>query len=192
MDLGRYVVIRTGLVLSRKEALPGVCFYKYRALSLKNLTEEGQVILAEIADYYTESPLKEEYFTHIGDVLLRLSAPYTSTVITEKEAGLLVPSHFAIIRTNKKVDPYYLNWWLENSRKIFYKFASGGTMMGTISSGYVAEMQFEPPPLEIQKKIGELLKLAKREWQLLSSLRAKKKLLIDMTLDTLTKISKEK
>jgi len=54
--------------------------------------------------------------------------------------------------------------------------------MGTISSGYVAQMPFEPPPMEKQRKIGEMFELLNREQQLLSLLAAKKKQLIDKAL----------
>ena len=182
MNLDEYVAIRTGLVFSRKEAQLGENCPIYPALSLKNITEDGQILLAKIEKYSAVEPLKEEYFTQEGDVLLRLSTPYTAVVITEKEVDLLVPSHFAIIRAKEMVDPRYLRWWLTKKRKWFYKVASGGTMMGTVSSGYVAQMPFEPPPLEKQRKIGELLELVNRERQLLSLLVVKKKQLIDRVL----------
>jgi len=182
MNLDEYTVIRTGLVLSRKEALLDENGQIYRALSLKDVAEDGQILLTGIENYSAVEPLKEEYFTREGDVLLRLSAPYTAVIITKKESGLLVPSHFAIIRTKKMVDPRYLRWWLAKKRKWFYKVASGGTMMGTISSGYVAQMPFEPPPLEKQRKIGEIFELINREQQLHTLLMVKKKRLIDEVL----------
>jgi len=182
VNLAEYAVIRTGLVLSRKEALSDENSQVYRALSLKDITEDGQVLLTEIENYFAVGPLKEEYFTQEGDVLLRLSAPYTAIIITKKETGLLVPSHFAIIRTKKMLDPRYLRWWLEKKRKWFYKVASGGTMMGTISSGYVRQMPFEPLPLEKQRKIGEMFELLNSEQKLLSLLAIKKKQLIDKVL----------
>jgi len=181
-NLDEYTVIRTGLTLSRKEALQGENCQIYPALSLKNVTENGQILLSEIENYAAVEPLKEEYFVREGDVLLRLSAPYTAVIITKDESGLLVPAHFAIIRTKKMVDPRYLRWWLAKKKKWFYKVASGGAMMGTISSGYVAQMPFEPPPLEKQRKIGKLFELLNREQQLLSLLVAKKKQLIDTIL----------
>jgi len=182
MVLGDYVVIRTGLTFSRKEALPGENYHSYPALSLKNVKEDGQVLLTEIEDYSAAEPLKDDYFTQEGDVLLRLNAPYTAGFITKKEIGLLVPSHFAIIRTKEMVDPRYLRWWLTKKRSWFYKVASGGAMMGTISSGYVAQMPFNPPPLEKQCIIGELFELVNREQNLLSLLALKKKQLIDKVL----------
>ena len=183
MKLSEYASIRTGLPLSRKETLPEKSHYKYNALSLKNVLESGYILLSEILPYYASEELKKEYFTHFGDVILRLSVPYTAILITEKETNLLVPSHFAIIRTNKTVDPRYLHWWLIKNRKSLYKNASGGTMMGTISSGYIEEMSFKPPPLEKQRKLAELFSLANREQQLLSLLWARKKQLTDAVLE---------
>ena len=80
------------------------------------------------------------------------------------------------------VDPRYLRWWLTKKRNCFYKAASGGAIMGTISSGYIAQMPFDPPPLEKQCIIGELFELVNKEQKLLSLLAAKKKQLIDKVL----------
>ena len=177
-----YADIRTGLTLSRKEALPGKKGQIYSVLSLKNVKEDGQIVLSEIEKYTAVEQLKEEFFTRKSDVLLRLNTPYSAAVITKNETGLLVPSSFAIIRTKEMVDPRYLRWWLTKKRSWFYKVASGGAMMGTISSGYVAQMPFNPPPLEKQCIIGELFELVNREQNLLSLLALKKKQLIDKVL----------
>ena len=185
MNLGNYSTVRTGLVLSRKEAQQDNGHYIYRALSLRNVTEDGQILLAEIEDYSAIEPLKGEYFTHNSDVLIRLSTPYTAILISEKEANLLVPSHFAIIRVNEMVDPHYLHWWLGKNKKWLYKNASGGTIMGTISSGYISEMIFKPPPMEKQRRIRELLELSNREQHLFSLLGTKKKHLINAILKKL-------
>lgn len=185
LKLGKLATIRTGLVFSRKEAPPNENYYKYNALSLKNITEDRQINKAETDVYYASEQLKEEFFTQNGDVLLRLSAPYTAVLITETEIGLLIPSHFAIIRAGEKLDPYYLHWWLGENKKQFYKNASGATIMGTISSGFIAEMDFEPLKMEMQKIIGEIFALSNQEQQLLSLLADKRKLLTDVILKRL-------
>ena len=182
LKLGDFAFIRTGLVFSRKEAMPDESSLRYRALNLRNITDDGKILLSGIEDYYASDALKKEYFTQASDILLRLSAPYTAILITEEEANLLIPAHFAIIRAKKTLDPHYLHWWLIKNKKQFHKMASGGTMMGTISSGYVADMPFEPPPIESQQQVARLLKLANQEQQLLSVLSEKKKRLIDATL----------
>ena len=174
-------------MLSRKEAPPDMNRHKYRMLSLKNVTDDGRILLAEVEDYYAAEALKCEFFTRDGDVLVRLSTPYSIVLIAEEEAGVLISSHFAIIRTAKAIDPRYLHWWLTKNRKRFYQMASGSTMMGTISSGYIADMTFDPPPLERQRQVATLLKMKNREQHLLSLLSEKKKKLIDATIKKITK-----
>jgi restriction endonuclease S subunit len=66
--------------------------------------------------------------------------------------------------------------------------ASGGTMMGTISSGYIATLKINPPPIEQQRQIGEFLRLANQEQQLLTKLMAKKRLLADTMLTRLQQL----
>ena len=163
----------------------------YNAISLKNITEDGLILADETERFWTVESLKNEYFTHIGDVLLRLSAPYTSALITEKESGLLVPSHFAIIRVNETVVPAYLHWWLMKNRKQFYKIASGTSMMGTISSGYVSEIEFEVLPLHLQAQIGELIILANREQNLIALLADKKRQFVNATITNIKNQNKE-
>jgi hypothetical protein len=55
-------------------------------------------------------------------------------------------------------------------------------MMGTISSGYIAEMNINPPSIEQQRKMGEYLRLAKREQYLLTQLSLKKQQLLNAVL----------
>lgn len=188
MELDRYIYIRTGLVLSRKAAVSTEDRYVYRALNLKCITD-GKILKDETENYYAAVSLKEEYLCHCNDILLRLSAPYTVAMVTEKECGLLVPSHFAIIRvrSGKSVDPHFLYWWLARNRNMLYKIASGQTVIGTVSTACIAKMNFDPPPIKQQCKIGELLKLANQERELLSSLAIKKQNLLDATIDNLIK-----
>jgi restriction endonuclease S subunit len=187
LKLGDCAKIRTGLVLSRKEATSGAETHQYTALTLKALTENGVIDLDATEPYNAVVTLKRDYFTHKGDILLRLSAPYTVTLILENEEDLLVSAHFSIIRVNRgQLDPDYLHWWLTRNRKRFYKAASGASMMGTISSGYVGQMDILLPPIAEQRNIGNLVQLVYREQQLLSLLAQKKKQLIDSALCSYT------
>ena len=183
MKLVDLVTIRTGLVLSRKEAPPNKCQYTYHTISLRNITEDGQVLVDEIEPFYASEPLKKDYFTRHNDILLRLSAPYSAVLITDGDAGLLVPAHFAIIRTGNEIDPSFLHWWLTRNKKHFYQRSSGGTMMGTISSGYIAEMTIVLPSIDTQRKASAFIKLANKERQLLSLLEYQRCLLVNATLE---------
>jgi hypothetical protein len=181
VELRNLANIRTGVVLSRKEATPLEYAAEYRALNLKVVSEEGLIDEDMLETYYATERLKSECLTRERDILIRLSAPYTVIWIGENDIDLLVPAHFAIVRVKPRlIDSHYLHWWLVRNRRTFYKMASGGTMMGTISSGYIADMRIDPPPLEQQRLIGEYLRLAKREQTLLSQLTNKKQLLTNI------------
>jgi restriction endonuclease S subunit len=183
LRLGDCTKIRTGLVLSRKEATSGTETHQYMTLTLKALTGNGMIDRNATEPYNAAVALKEDYFTHKGDILLRLSAPYTATIILEDSENLLVSAHFSIIRAKRsQLDPNYLHWWLIQNRKRFYKAASGGSMMGTISSGYVGQMEISLPPITAQINIGNLIQLTYREQQLLALLAEKKKRLVDSAL----------
>jgi restriction endonuclease S subunit len=178
VKLGSLAKIRTGAVLSRKEANPFECAAEYKALNLKAVSGSGLIEKDMLEPYYANERLKPECLTRERDVLIRLSAPYTAVWVGEGDIDLLVPAHFAIIRTKPKLlDSRYLHWWLTRNRRMFYKMASGGAMMGTISSGYIAKMRINPPPLERQRLIGEYLMLASIEKRLLTELNLKKQLL---------------
>jgi hypothetical protein len=184
MKLSHVANIRTGVVLSRKEALPLECEAKYTALNLKAVSEQGVIDREALEPYFASERLKPECFTRERDVLLRLSAPYTAVWISEDDIDLLVPAYFAIIRTKQRLlDSLYLYWRLTKNRRDFYRMASGATMMGTISSGYVGEMDIEVPPIELQREIGKLIRLAKREQGLLERLTYKKRQLADAAID---------
>jgi restriction endonuclease S subunit len=183
VKLGDNAKIRTGLVLSRKEATEKTGLYQYTALTLKALSDRGEIDRDATEQYGAAVTLKREYFTQEGDILLRLSSPYASALILKENEGLLISAHFTIIRANKKeIDPYYLQWWLTQNRWRFYKQASGASIMGTISSGYVSDMDFSPPPMETQRQIGKLLRLTYREQALLRQLSTKKALLVNAIL----------
>ena len=183
MKLGDCARIRTGLVLSRKEATAKSEPHQYTALTLKAVADKGDIDRESIEPYNAAEPLKQDYLTHKGDVLLRLSAPYTAAIIEEEDEGLLISSHFAIIRvSHRKLDPYYLHWWLTQNRKIFYRQASGASMMGTISSGYVGDLELNLPSLESQRWIATLLQLSYHEQELLSQLSLKKSVLVNAVL----------
>lgn len=187
MRLGDYAKIRTGLPLSRKQASVGTSVQTYTAITLKALSDDGFIDMGFTEPYCAVEPLKPEYFTHVGDVLIRLSAPYTPAVVDEGKENLLVSQHFSIIRNlDGCLNPHFLRWWLIQNRKKFYQSASGATLMGTISSGYIAGLSFLPPPLDVQHKIGLLLKLAIRETELLSQLSEAKIKLVNAAITKIT------
>ncbi|MBR6051052.1 MAG: hypothetical protein IKP68_07600 [Clostridia bacterium] len=187
MRLEKVATIRIGAVSVRKKSKEGtIPSHYYKALNLKCLTEEGNIDINFADEYPTEKELKPELLTQKGDVLIRLSFPYTSVLIDEKACGLFVPSHFAILRANPKmILPEYILWFLR--RECIYQQilqnSSGSTAFGTISSGFIGSLNIRILPIKKQKALGQLLLLSSREQELLNLLAKEKAILHKETLN---------
>ena len=175
MFLSDVSTVRTGLVTARKQAKgpeKGL-FQEYRLLSLRCIKEPGVLDVGLAEPYMSRELLKSDFLTRRDDILVRLSAPYTTALVDDASADYVVPSHFAIIRVDKsKVDPAYVLWILrqQSTLKQIYQNVSGTVAFGTISSNFFNDLKIDAIPLEKQRLIGAILKLSEREQTLLSEL----------------------
>ena len=179
MRLEDIATVRTGAVAGRKKAeegtTPSLC---YKMLNLKCILSEGYLDLGSVEEYPAKEELKPEFFSKSGDILIRLSFPYTSVLISDKEAcDLLIPSHFAIIRADaNKALPEYLLWFLRRESTIqqILQNSSGSTAFGTISSGFIGSLNINLLPVKRQRALGQLLLLSNKEQELLYRLANEK------------------
>ena len=180
MTIGEIAVVRTGLVTAReKKKISSSQTGEYRVLNLKCISDEGYIIKAYIETEEYPIGLKDDCITQMGDILIRLSAPYTAVLIDQTDlCGIVVPSHFAIIRVDKHyAAPEYIFWSLQRdkNRITMMQNSSGSTAFGTISSGLIASLPITLLPIHKQQTIGDLLRLSKREQELLTNLAEEKK-----------------
>ena len=180
MTINDIAVVRTGLVTARKKKdAASLGTYKYQLLNLRCIANEGYIEKGYIETYELSEELKDDYLTRMGDILIRLSAPYTAVLINKPElCGIVVPSHFAIIRVDERYAlPGYVFWVLrrEKNKITMMQNSSGSTAFGTISSGLISSLSITLLPLHEQQIIGELLCLSEREQELLQKLSEEKK-----------------
>ena len=180
MTINDIAVVRTGLVTARKKKdAASLGTYKYQLLNLRCIANEGYIDKDYIEPYELSEELKDDYLTRMGDILIRLSAPYTAVLINKPElCGIVVPSHFAIIRVDERYAlPGYVFWVLrrEKNKITMMQNSSGSTAFGTISSGLISSLPITLLPLHEQQIIGELLRLSEREQELLQKLSEEKK-----------------
>lgn len=175
MKLNQIASVRTGLVLSRKEAKGTNTSCEYRLLNLKTVTDRGMICLEETTCYHAVEPLPSNYLTQAGDVIIKLSEPYTAVYITEEYAGLVIPSHFVVIRADTaKVLPQYIAWYLNKDRiKKAYNMTRVGVLK-QIKPTTIAETEIRLPSLERQKQVIELYEMSRTELQLLENLLRQK------------------
>lgn len=180
MLISDIAVVRTGLVTARKKkTADGSESFEYALLNLKCISPDGYIDTTQLEPYEISQELKDEYLTQHGDILVRLSTPYTAVLIDRSElCRLVVPSHFAIIRVDRRYAlPEYIFWTLrrDKNRIAMMQNSSGSAAFGTISSGLIASLPITLLPLSEQKVLGALMCLSDREQELLDRLSAEKK-----------------
>lgn len=179
MKLGEIADIRSGLVLVRKKALVDYEIENtYKLITLRNIEDNGMFTEAAFETFASTDVLNKEYFTSVGDILIRLSAPYTAVNIIKRAAGLLVPSYFSIIRlkTDKYI-PEYLTWYL-NSDKVKKELikSQAGTAMATTNNKILSALEIKELPMAYQQRIAKIRQLYLEERELLNRLiKAKEK-----------------
>ncbi|MCI6267036.1 MAG: restriction endonuclease subunit S [Clostridiales bacterium] len=177
MKLGDLATVRSGLVLSRKQARKDKPVkMRYPLLSFRAVQPNGYIDMEQLDGFDAAEQLSPEYLTQVGDVIIRLTSPYTAVLIDEASAGSVISSNFVIIRVDRsKLLPGYLVWLINTPkiRKAIYENTSSN-MLGAINAKFFSE--FEIPPLSIlqQQKIAELHLLSKKEAALLRRLSEEK------------------
>lgn len=191
MKLESLATINTGLVTARKQAKEWEKSCKsYKTLNLKAINEKGYIDDDLIEEFRAIEEIKTVYLTQMGDIVVRLTTPFTAVLIDEQHEGLIIPSHFVVIRANKKkILPEYL-YWLLNTEQVKQELQQNinSTIIGTVKPKTYATLNIECLELEEQRQIGELNLLAKRELYLWVQIMAQKELYYK---EAINKIQKE-
>lgn len=182
MKLEEMALVRSGLVLGRKQS-KDMSEYRYPLLNLRSIQSDGTINLSLCEIFYATEYLNPEYLTHEGDVVIRLTAPYTAVLISAESEGYIIPSSFIVVRTQKDILlPEYLVWLLNSqlSKKQIYDGAVTNTL-GGIKPRFYAEIDIEILSIDQQRTIALLSQLSRREAKLLRELAAEKERCFDYT-----------
>ena len=171
MKLGEIASVRSGLVLSRKLARENPV-QRYRLLNLRSITPEGYIDMNETDVFDAKETLPGEYLSQVGDIVIRLSAPYTAVLVDEESEGMVVSSNFVIVRTDpQELLPEFLYWLLNTSEVKHRMFEnSSSNMLGAVKPKFFADYEITPLPIPEQQKIAAINALAKAESKLLRQL----------------------
>ena len=177
MKLGEIATVRSGLVLSRKLARDNPA-RRYRLINLRSITADGYIDLNETDVYDAKETLPDEYLSQVGDIVIRLSAPYTAVLIDAESEGMVISSNFAIVKTDPKtLLPEYL-YWLLNTPEVKHRMfeSSSSNMLGAVKPRFFSEYEITPLPISEQQRIAAIYSLAKKESRLIQQLvKAKEK-----------------
>jgi len=185
LRLKQFAEIRTGLVLSRKKGdVHDDEYHTYNMVTLKAFHQNGKLLSNNLDTYIAHEKLSERYLTKTGDILIRLREPNHAVVITQNDAGLVVPSLVAHLKVDERANSEFLTYYL-NSNSIQKKLQkeAKGTRISMIKTKDLADLELTLPSLEKQKKITVLLRLADQEIDLLEILKIQKTNYKNMVLD---------
>lgn len=174
MRLNDIALIRVGLVLSRKQSEGGK--HAYRVLTLRSITPVGTIDTDALEHFPSNAPLSDDYLAQEGDVVVRLSQPYTAALIDKAAAGLVVSSNFVSIRVkDDRIVPGYLAWLLNTDAvKRRIRHSASATMLSSINAGFFSSLDIALPLADAQLKIADLHAAAMRECELLRRLADEK------------------
>ena len=188
MKLGEMANVRSGLVLSRKQAR-GSTGIRYPLLNLRSICSDGSIDRHQLDVFDAVEHLAPEYVSRVDDVVVRMSSPYTAVLIEEASAGIVVSSNFIIIHCNKSIIlPEYLFWLLsrpETKRAIYENTCSN--MLGAVKATFFTDFDVLPLSIEDQRKIAAMNALAIKETQLLHRLAFEKERYYNQLIDKIYK-----
>ena len=186
MELINMSEVQTGLVLVRKRAdAKDKDAHKYRLLTLKSFEPQGWLNEGELDVFFSKEKLENKYLTNKGDVIIRLTTPYTAICINDKQEGLVIPSNFAIIRLKgRKFIPEFVALFLNSEiiKKKFFK-SSISITIPLIKTRHLRDIDISDKQLVVQKKIVELNQLQVKEKMLLSCLMKEKEKLAKASIN---------
>jgi len=182
-----------GLVLKRKEADPITSnLYKYKALTLKSLNPEGWIDKDQLDIYKSSEDLDKRYLALEGDVLMKLTPPYTAVAIDKEIHGSVVPAQFIIIRMkDKRIIPGYLAFYL-NAADVKREIVLGatGTVIPMLKTPIIRELKIPILDIRKQRNIAEISKLIVQERHLLSRMAETKEKFYQAITESLIKEDK--
>ncbi len=190
LRLEELAVIKTGLVTARKQAKDEFdAVAKYRMLNLKAINAKGYIEEKYVETFFSKERLKADYLTQPGDVLVRLTTPYTAVLVGEEQAGWIIPSHFIVIRTSGRLLLSEYLYWLLNTAKVKAELQQdiSSVMIGAIKARSYTELEIELLSIQEQKKIAELYLLSQKELSLLDQLMGQKEVYYKEAIDRIQK-----
>jgi restriction endonuclease S subunit len=176
--LNELFTINSGVVFKRLEAPPGTSGYEYKIITLKSINDLGYLEIEYFDEFKSKKEIIGKHIAQIGDIIVRLSYPYTAVNIDKEAQGAIIPSLFAILRPKgKKIISEYASIFLNSDymKKQYNRDASGSALQ-MIKMSALKNYEVIIPNVERQKSIIEISKLSIKELHLIEALLEQKKL----------------
>ena len=154
--------IKTGSPVNRAKVIPEGEEGREIKVLLPKAMQNGLISDDDLAIEIV-GDVKEEHFTHEGDVVIKLSTPFDSVYIDKDHEGIMVTSFGMILRKlpGAELDMQYLSMFLNSpqTNAILAAVSMGQTStMATLKRKTIAVIDIPILPLKKQKLLGDLFR----------------------------------
>ncbi len=182
--------IKTGAPTSRAKNIPEGIEPREVKVLLPRAMQGGAIIDDDLATELV-GEVKEENFTHEGDVVIKLSTPYDSVRVDKGHKGIMVTSFGMIIRKKPEaeLDMQYLSMYLNlpQTNAMLQAVSTGqSTAMAMLKRKTVAEIEVPMITLERQRTLAELFTAVQaRKRQYAKLIELDDELIVNQMLDSI-------
>lgn len=151
--------VGSGLVIARKKAINKKDSKKsYKQLNLRAINKNGYIIESELEDLDAKEIIDEYYLTHKGDIIIRLTDPFTAVYIDKDMEGIVISSNFCIVRCKENYSGEFLTYYINSDKAKKELFSNlQGSIMKNINMTAIAELEIPDVPYDKQLIMGNLL-----------------------------------
>ncbi len=173
----RGIDITSGQIMSRVTAtgkMDEPSIGKYKVVIPKCINSDGTLSLSDMAEEEVRVIPDAKRLTKPGDIVMKLSTPYSAAMIDEDSSGCLVPSFCAIVTCcNPEIDTEYLLAFLNSETcKAQLRNQVAGAVMTVLSVGKIKEAIMPIPDMNRQLQIAEEFRESQRKLQVIRDIMA--------------------
>lgn len=129
---------------------------KVNVLVPKAITANGTITVEDLAVEDLKAMPDSSRVTMEGDIVIKLSTPYDSAIVTSETEGCVVPSFCAIIRNRSEIPTEYLQAYLSSKLcKDQLRAKVAGTTMSILSVGKIRDLDIPVPDHLTMREIGD-------------------------------------
>jgi restriction endonuclease S subunit len=175
LKLGAVADIYSGIVLKRyeqpKEALKDSynkdkSEKEYFYITLKSV-DDNRINLDLLERTHFKRRMDDKYILRRGDIVMKLSPPYSAAAVDFTREDVVAQSNFAIIKVKKDFKPEYLAFVLNSryTKKQLIRLLEGSVLV-IIRINYLNQLRIKPRDIGQQMKYAKLLSLLLRRKEL--------------------------
>ncbi len=151
------------------------------ACFLRDVDDSGELKLQNLKRVENVNP-NDSHFAAGGDLIFRSrGTPFMAAVVPEITEKLLVVAPMIRIRLNRElVSPEYLVWYINGAYgAAYFKEFATGSGIPLVSKGVLEQMPIKLPSLNAQQAIADLVKLGRKEHEIMAEIVKQKNLILE-------------